>query len=215
MDDKSPAGKYNTYSVEWKGKELHITVHIDFTNYPQQLNLADEKGGHVDQQVWDHLDNVANITYEVRKQNSINYGSSQYNTYKKYLKDKLKKDMPIDVDWDSCFKLEGKSEEYSNKPHVPNRARAVTFLEDGRGFYNVYYAIETLVKDQLGMEAFLDTFDKVYVTVEGGSTETRSGPHTVTKDGKTLKFTYKLNLNNMHNATADYSALAKQIEALL
>lgn len=215
MDDKSPAGKYNSYSVEWKGKDIHITVHIDFTNYPQQLSLTDEKNGHVDQMIWAHLDEVCNMTYELRKATSIGYSSSQFNTYQKYLNDKLKKQVPIEVDWDSLAKLEGSSEEYSNKPHVPNRARAVTFLEDGRGFYNIYYSIEKLVGDALGLEAFLETFDKVHVSVSGDSTEVRSGPHAVTKDGKTLKFQYKLNLTNLQNASADYSVMAKQIEALL
>jgi hypothetical protein len=216
MDDKGVAGKYNSYAVEWKGKDLHITVHIDFTNYPQQLSLTDEKQGvHVDQAVWNHLDEVANITYEMRKSKSLNYESSQYNTYKKYLKDKIKKEIPIEVDWDSVFKLEGSSQEYSNHPAVPNRARGVYFLEDGKGFYYIYYAIETLVKDQMGMEAFLETFDKIHVSVAPGSTETRSGPHSVTKDGKTLKFQFKLNLNDLTNASADYGAMAKVIESLL
>jgi hypothetical protein len=219
VDDKSPAGKYNTYSVEWKGKDCHITVHIDFTNYPQQVSLTDsgrdETLTSVDQAVWNHLDDVANISFELRKTNSIKYEYSQYNTHKKYLKDKLKKEFPIEVDWDSVFKIEGKSHEYSNKPPVPNRARVVTFLEDGRGFYYVYYAIETLVKDDMGMQAFLETFDKVLVAVAPGSTETRSGPHSVTKEGKTLKFTFKLNVNDLNNVSADYGELAKQIEALL
>jgi len=215
MDDKSPAGKYNTYAVEWKGKDVHVTVHIDFSNYPQQLSLTDEKGGHVDQMVWAHLDEVGNMTYELRKATAIGYSSSQLNTYQKYLNDKLKKNIPLEVDWDSLVKLEGSSEEYSNKPPVPNRARAVTFLEDGRGFYNAYYAVETLVKDQLGLEAFLETFDKLHLSVAPGSTEVRSGPHSITKEGKTLKIQYKLNIGNFQNASADYSAMAKQIEALL
>jgi len=216
VDDKSPAGKYNSYSVEWKGKELHIVVHIDFTNYPQQLSLTDDKAGvNVIQAMWDHLDTVGNISYELRKTNMINYESSAYNTHKKYLNDKLKKEIPFEIDWDSVAKLEGKSEEYSERPHVPNRARGVTFLGDGYGCYYVYYAIETLCKDDMGLEAFLETFNKVLVSLAPGSTEDRSGPHAVTKEGKTLHFVFQLNLNNIQNALADYSELAKKIEALL
>jgi len=214
VDDKSPAGAYNTYDVEFKGKDLHITVHLDFTNYPQQLSLTDDKS-HIDRRVIKHLDTVCNFTYELRKATAIGYESSQLNTYQKYMDEKLKKKFPIVVNWDSVLALAGESQEYSNYPPVPNNARGVYFLEDGRGFYNVYYAIETLVADELGLSAFLDTFDKVEVALSSGSTDTYSGPHTITKDGKTLKINYKLNLEDLTNARADYSAMAKQIEALL
>lgn len=93
VDDKGVAGKYNSYNVEWKGKDLHITVHLDFTNYPQRPNLADDKPGvgHIDWMVWDHLDEVGNITYELRKANMINSEGSALNTAKKWLKAKVTK----------------------------------------------------------------------------------------------------------------------------
>ena len=95
----------------------------------------------------------------INKANSINDGYSEYNNYKKKLKEKLKKDIPFDVHWDFLFKLEGKSIQYSNKPPVPNRARAVGFLEgDGRGFQYTYYAIETLMKESNGNGCFLGDF---------------------------------------------------------
>jgi hypothetical protein len=218
VDDKGVAGKYNSYNIEFKGKDLHIYVHIDFTNYPQQLNLADEKGGHVDYMIWDHLDQVGNITYEIRKANLINYESSPLNTYRKYLKEKVKKEIPIEINWDSLFALEGKSCEYSNKPDVPNRARAVNFLgDDGKAIYNVYYSIETLVKDQMGMEAFLETFDKVHIGILPGGmlAAFTTDPPKITKDGKTLKFEFQIAASNFQNARNDYSKMAKQIEALL
>jgi len=217
VDDKGVAGKYNSYNTEWKGKELHITVHIDFTNYPQQLNLADEKGGHVIDQVWTHLDNVANISYEVRKANMVNYESSPLNTYRKYIKDKTKKDIPIEILWDTVIALEGKAVEYSNKPEVPNKTLGVMLLgESGKGLYYAYYAIETLVKDAMGMEAFLETFDKVEVGIQPGVHADFSGECvTITKDGKTLRFLFKYATINLANLRADYGKMAKQIEAML
>lgn len=119
----------------------------------------------------------------------------------------------MEIDWESCRNCQGKSIEYSNKPPVPNNYRAANFIGE-KAVYNVYYAIETLVKDELGMDAFLDTFDKVLISV-GVSTEDRGGPHVISKDGKTLKFQFKLNFENIQNDGADYSELAKHIESLL
>jgi len=219
VDDKGVAGKYNSYNVEWKGKDLHITVHLDFTNYPQRLNLTDEKAGagHIDWQVWDHLDEVGNITYEIRKATMIDYEHSPLNKYKKDLKEKVKKDIPLVVDWDSVFALTGKSCEYANKPDVPNRARGVNLLgDDGKALYNTYWAIDALVKDAMGMEAFLETFDKVLVAIQPGVHADFSGDNVlVTKDGKTLKFAFKFATINLANARFDYSKMAKMIEAML
>lgn len=215
MDDKSPAGKYNSYSIEWRGKELHITVHIDFTNNPQRLNLADETNGNVNAAVWAHLEQVGNISYEIKRQYSVNDPASQFNVHKQYLHDKLKKEFLMVVDWDAIEKLPGKSIDDPYKPAVPNCALAVRFLEDMRGYYTVYYAVETLVNDDMGMSAFLDAFDKIIINVIGGSSENRSGPHNITKEGKTLKFTFKINFENVSGVSTDYSELAKQIEALL
>jgi len=212
VDDKSPAGAYNTYSCEFRGKDLHITVHLDFTQYPQAFNLGDEKFN-IDWFVWGHLNDVGHIAYELKK-TSLTSGSSNLQTYQNYLAEKItKKKVPMEIDWESCFKCQGKSLEYENKPLVPNNYRAANYIDE-KACYNVYYAIETLVKDDLGMDAFLDTFDKVVISV-GTSTEESSGPHAITKDGKTLKFQFKLNFENLQNASADYSEMAKQVEALL
>lgn len=128
VDDKSPAGKYNSYSTEWRGKELHLTVHIDFTNNPQALNLADENGN-VDAAIWAHLEEVGNISFAIKRQDSIYNAASNYHLHKQYLNDKLKKEFPIQVEWDTIEKLPGKSIDDPYKPAVPNCALAVRFLE--------------------------------------------------------------------------------------
>jgi hypothetical protein len=219
VDDKGVAGKYNSYDLKFEGKTADLTVHIDFTNYPQQFSMSDEKQGpSLIQRLWAHLDKVANITYEIRKETMIKYESSPLHTHQKYLKEKLKKDIPIEIDWASLFALEGESIEYSNKPPVPNRARAVHLLGDeGKGLYYTYYSIETLCKDAMGLEAFLETFDKVTLHVLPGIKEsfTKDAQPTIVKDGKTLKFSFEFATANFQNARWDYGKMAKQIEALL
>lgn len=123
----------------------------------------------------------------------------------------------MEVDWDSVFALEGKAVEYSNHPEVPNRALGVNLLGDGgKALYAVYYAIETLVKDQMGMEAFLETFDKVLLAIQPGVHADFSGDACIiTKEGKTLKFAFKYATINLANIRLDYSKMAKQIEAML
>jgi hypothetical protein len=148
----------------------------------------------------------------------IKYEYSPWHTHQKYLKEKTKKDIPIEIDWASVFALEGESLEASNRPPVPNRARGVNLLGDeGKALYSTYYSIDTLCKDAMGLEAFTETFDKVVVTILPGVKEsfTKDAQPTIVKDGKTLKFGFEFATCNFQNARWDYSKMAKQIEALL
>jgi len=100
---------------------------------------------------------------------------------------------------------------------VPNRARAVNLLgDDGKGMYYTYYAIEGLCKDEMGLEAFKETFDKVKVYILPGVLENYpEAQPKITKEGKTLAFGFQYATSNAANARWDYGVMAKAIEALL
>jgi len=216
VDDKSNGKKYNSYDAKVEGKDLHITVHIDFDNYPQSFSLTDEKNGiHIINLLWDHLNDKANVAYEVEK---ITFEtSSDWVNAQKSLKDKLKKDVKLVVHWDEMLKLPGKAMEYQNKPPVPVNYFSVKYLTDGRGLNGAVQAVLTLCKDQMGLEAFNETFDSVHIHVLANSKEVRSGPHTVTKQGKELHFNFDVNFNSgsLQNGQPNSDKLAKDIEALL
>jgi len=217
FDDKSNGKKYNSYDVEVKGKELHITVHFDFENYPQPLSLTDEKNGkNIKNVVWDHLNDVANVEFHIKKEQLLNYQYSALNDAKKVIKEKSGKDVPVTVDFDAIEKLAGKSMYYSNKPHLPNNFLALMFLDDQKGLNSIAYGVAELCKDKMGKEAFAETFDSIVVHVDGGSTQPRAGPHEIKKDGKTVHYTYKGNwavtVNNWNSSSAE---IAKQLESLL
>lgn len=66
------------------------------------------------------------------------------------------------------------------------------------------------------MEAFLETFDKVLITLQPGVHDKFGDDAVViTKEGKTLKFAFKFATINFQNARYDSGKMAKQIEALL
>jgi hypothetical protein len=208
FDDKSPSGKYNTYSTKIEGKDIHITVHFDFDNYPQQLDLTEP-----DQVVWAHLEKVAHISFEMRKAKLQNYEYSSLKSAVDKVKEVSGKAVPITVDWDGIFKIEGETEWYSEKPKAPNNFLALYFLDEmsSGGFYGVQWSVDALVKDELGKEAFKETFDSIVVHVASGA----ANSHTATKDGKVLHYNFKVDFSSFWNNSTDYSALAKQMEALL
>ena len=107
--------------------------------------------------------------------------------------------------------------EDTNKPEVPNRACAINLLgDDGKAINSAYWAIDALVKDSMGMEAFLETFDKVVIAIQPGVHADFSGDKAqVTKQGKTLQFAFKFATIYAGNARFDSSAMAKTIEAML
>jgi len=207
FDDKSPSGKYNTYTTEIKGKDVHVVVHFDFDNYPQQLTLDT-----IDETVWSHLETVANISFHQKKNHILTYESSNLKGCKDKIKEVIGRELPVDVDWDPIEKITGRTEQYSNKPPVPNNYLALYFLDEqtASGFYGAQWSVDALCKDDLGKSAFNDTFDKVVLHVASGS-----GGHTVTKNGKELHFNFVVNFADFNNQSTDYSDLAKKIEASL
>jgi hypothetical protein len=217
VDDKSNGKKYNSYDAKFEGKDLHVTVHIDFDNYPQSLSLTDEKNGvHIDYFVWDHLNDVANVAFQVEKTRFES--SSDWTGAQKSINDKAKKDIKLVIHWDDLIKLPGKALEAQNRPPVPINYYAIKYLTDGRGLNGTVQSVLALCKDQMGVEAFVETFDSIHINIVGNSKENRSGPHKVTKQGKELHFTYDINFVNggsLQNAQPDSSKLAKDIEALL
>jgi hypothetical protein len=215
VDDKSNGKKYNSYDARFEGKDLHIVVHIDFDNYPQQLSLGDEKNGvHVIYFLWDHLNEKANIAFTLARI-QLESGSDLTNA-KKSIKDKTKKDVPIIIHYEEIEKLAGKAVEYANKPQVPVNYLGVNFLTVGRGLGGAVNGVLGLCKDQMGVEAFSETFESIHIHVAGGSKESRSGPHEIKKVGKELHFHYNINFDsNLANASPDSAKFAKDIEALL
>lgn len=182
------------------------------------MSLTDEKNGiHITNFVWDHLNDKANIAFEVAKRNLMEYQYSALQEASKTLKEKLKKDIPITIHYDDIEKIPGKSIQYSNKPPVPNNFQALNFLGDGKGLNLMAQSIATLCKDKMGLDAFLETFDQVHVHVETGSKEARHGPHIIKKNGcKELHFHFMLNAEHISSQASFESAkLAKELEALL
>jgi len=209
FDDKSPSGKYNTYSTRIEGKDVHITVHFDFDNYPQQLDLTE-----VDKVVWAHLEKVANISFNMKKGKLLTYEYSALKTAVDKVKEVSGKDVPITIDFDAIEKLEGATEWYQDKPTAPHNFLALYFLDEitSGGLYGVQWSVDALCKDDMGKEAFRDSFDSIVVKVAGGS---GTANHTVTKNGKAITFNFVVDFSSYWNNSTDYSALAKQIEAIL
>jgi len=217
FDDKANGKKYNSYDVEMKGKELHITVHFDFENYPQSLNLADEKNGkNIKDFVWEYLNDTANVEFQIKKTHLQQYEHSALKSAVKTIKEKSGKEVPITIDFDAIEKFTGKSVYYSNKPPLPNNFLALNFLDDGKGLNSIAYGVAELCKDKMGKEAFAESFDNIVVHVEAGSSQPRAGPHEFKKDGKTIHYTFKVNFAvTANNWGSSSSEIGKQLESLL
>jgi len=215
VDDKSNGKKYNSYDAKFEGKTFHITVHLDFDNAPQRFSMSDDKNGvHLFYALWDHLDAVANLSYQLEKAKFE--ASGELTNAKKNIDAKVKKDVKLVIHWEEIIALTGKAVEYGNKPPVPINYYAIKFFTEARGLNTSVNAITTLCKDQMSVEAFNETFNEVHLHVLANSKEPKSGPYKVTKNGKELHFHYDVNFNvNLQNSFPDANKLAKEIEALL
>lgn len=128
----------------------------------------------------------------------------------------MQKDIPLEIDWNSVLAVPGKAEETYQKPPVPNNARAIYMLGDGgKVIQYTWFAVDKLCKDQMGLEAFIETFDKVVIACQPGIHDDFKDATKLTKEGKTLKFAYKVATINVANISVEYNKLASQIEAML
>jgi hypothetical protein len=215
FDDKNTTKKGEcTWSCEVKGGVLHATMHWNFDQYMGRPNYED-----VCEWLETYLDEKEALWFEIEKARMIKDAESG-NNYRyfntdgtAFLKEKLGKDVPVEVAWDALRALPGKAVLYSNKPPVSVNYLAVYFLNDGRGMYIVRDCMDSILSDDMGKEAFADAFDKVRVEVLAAPAHNVS----VRKDGKTLVFVLKVKFDDQQNANRSYEgkAIAKQIESLL
>lgn len=216
LDDKAPAGVTHTqYVPEFKGKELHIAIHMNLANCPQAFNADDKKGaGNIRQYVWDHLNDVGNIAFHCLRLKLENYEHSDLKSCAKYIAEKVGKAIPVIVHYDEIEKITGKSVWYTGKPEEPNRYIALLSLTEGYKLTAIKEGVGKFVADALGKEAFLEAFTSIHVHVAMGSTSDKHGPHEAKKNGKELHCHFILNEKCL--ATKDNGAnWPKLIEALL
>jgi len=214
FDDKGTVKGECNWTTEIKDGVLHATMHWDFSQYMGRPNYEQ-----VCEQLIDYLDDKEALFFEIERAKfdadalkdscwySINTDGAAY--VKATTGDKVK----FSINWDEIKALTGRSIIYSNQPPKPNNFVVQYALNDGKLMYYVHWALDHVLKDDMGKEAFCETFDHVRVSALPASAHSCA----ISKEGKTLHFKFGIKLDDHQNCgrALDYTAMGKQIEAML
>ena len=129
---------------------------------------------------------------------------------------KLKKAYKIEVNWELIKAQTGEQKISGNSDAKNEPAPVVLAYLLGEGNRFTYFfkdVLSRLLKDDMGKEAFEETFDKVMVNMKVGPKHAC----TLTKEGKTLNFNVDVQLDDFQNCDRALSAsdFAKQLESML
>jgi len=212
FDDKSTKKGECTWSCEVKEGVLHATMHWDFSAYCGRQNYED-----VCEYIITYLDDSDNLLLLLDKQKWDNDKSGWYkiNTDgKNYLEEQCP-GKTFEINWDEILATPGRSEFYSNKPPFRNSWILANELNDGGVMYQVKWALDVVLKDAMGKEAFAETFDGIKIRMSTGAAHKGS----VAKEGKYVVFTFVVKMADHQNASRDdsygYGVLGKAIEGML
>jgi hypothetical protein len=215
FDDKNSKKKGEcTWDCEVKDGVLHATMHWNFDQYMGRPNYED-----VCEWLENYLDEKEALWFEIEKARMIkdHESGSNYRYFNsdgvKYVAETLGKEIPFEYNWDEIKSTPGKTVLYSNKPPVSNNYLLVYNLNDGRAMYVVRDVLGRILADDMGKEAFGDAFNKIRVRTVAGPKHNVE----VSKDGKTLVFTFTVKMDDHQNSVRNVDAkeLAKKVEGLL
>jgi len=148
----------STFDVSVQDGTLFVTANLDFTSYVGQSFPYTEIARIVEQQI----EGATNVLFNRAKAEFMNGNFPYYNNR---LVSSLGREIPVEFDWSEALALKGTYEASSGKPE-PRSAVTCKYLND-QGWYGIVAALETVCKDDLGKEAFFDTFNQLVIHPTG------------------------------------------------
>jgi len=141
-----------------KDGTLLITANLDFTQYVGQSYPYTEIARIVEQQI----EGNTNVLFNRAKAEFMN---GNFASYYSRLTSSLGRELPVEFDWSEALALKGTYEASSGRPE-PRSAVTCRYLNDN-GWYGVVSALETVCKDDLGKEAFFETYNQFVIHPTG------------------------------------------------
>jgi len=188
-EQRALVGKY-----EVKDGVLHMVV---------SFNLSKPYGGNIDfpkddTWVWQYLDDSENISFELLRNAIANDKSNSYgvnSNIKAFVKDKLGKELPIEVNYDDIKATPGRTVDAVGQPPSKNNKLLLQALNE-RASSTVRHSLDKVFKDALGKEAFAETFTAIAVRMVAADAHSVS----VEKEGKKLVYKFAVKLADAQNA---------------
>jgi len=148
----------STFTVSVQDGTLLITANLDFTQYVGQSYPYTEIARIVEQQI----EGNTNVLFNRAKAEFMN---GNFASYYSRLTSSLGRELPVEFDWSEALALKGTYEASSGRPE-PRSAVTCRYLNDN-GWYGVVSALETVCKDDLGKEAFFETYNQFVIHPTG------------------------------------------------
>jgi len=148
----------STFDVSVKDGTLFVTANLDFTSYVGQSFPYTELARIVEQQI----EGNTNVLFNRAKAEFMTGNFAYYNSR---LISSLGRELPVEFDWAEALALKGTYEASSGRP-MPRSAVTCIYMNDS-GWYGVVSALETVCKDDLGKEAFFETFNQLIIHPTG------------------------------------------------